>query len=150
MSPALKIGELASRLNVPVETIRYYEKEGLLPSPARTAGNYRLYDNSATERLTFIRNCRTLGITLDEVRSLLRAKDSPDAECGAVNRLVDAHIARIDEHIEDMQRLKGSLASLRERCGSARVSRDCGILNELTHDHDPRKPCRSDSCGSNR
>lgn len=141
MPPALKIGELATRLNVPVETIRYYEKEGLLPSPARTAGNYRLYDNSATERLTFIRNCRTLGITLDEVRSLLHAKDSPDAECGAVNRLVDAHIAQIDIRIAELERLKGSLRALRTRCGPARHARDCGILNELTHEHDPRSPC---------
>ena len=141
MSSSLKIGEVAGRLSVPVETIRYYEKEGLLPSPTRTTGNYRLYDAGTVERLTFIRNCRTLGMNLEEVRALLRAKDQPDTECGAVNHLVDSHIARIDEHIADMQRLKASLASLRERCGSARVSRDCGILNELTHDHDPRKPC---------
>lgn len=141
MSSFLKIGELAIRLDVPVETIRYYEKEGLLPSPARTAGNYRLFDYTAVERLAFIRNCRTLGITLDEVRTLLRAKDSPDAECGSVNRLVDAHIAQIDAHIAELERLKGSLLALRTRCGPARHARDCGILNELTHEHDPRSPC---------
>ncbi|MFZ5699623.1 MAG: Cd(II)/Pb(II)-responsive transcriptional regulator [Pseudomonadota bacterium] len=141
MSSALKIGELAARLNVPVETIRYYERESLLPSPARTSGNYRLYDHAAVERLTFIRNCRTLGITLEEVRALLRAKDSPDAECGSVNRLVDTQIARIDVNIAELERLKSSLQALRERCGPARHTRDCGILNELTHEHDPRSPC---------
>lgn len=141
MSSVLKIGEVASRLCVPVETIRYYEKEGLLPSPARTTGNYRLYDAGIVERLTFIRNCRTLGITLEEVRTLLRAKDSPDVECGSVNRLVDAHIAQVDVRMAELERLKASLQALRTRCGPARHARDCGILNELTHDHDPHHPC---------
>lgn len=140
MTSALKIGELAGRLSVPVETIRYYEKEGLLPSPTRTAGNYRLYDQAAVERLTFIRNCRTLGIALEDVRTLLRAKDRPDAECSAVNQLVDAHIAKIDVHMAELQRLKGSLQALRECCGPARQSRDCGILQELTHEHEKRQP----------
>ncbi|MFZ5530507.1 MAG: Cd(II)/Pb(II)-responsive transcriptional regulator [Pseudomonadota bacterium] len=147
MSEALKIGELAGRLSVPVETIRYYEKEGLLPSPARTAGNYRLYDQNAVERLTFIRNCRTLGMNLGEVRALLRAKDQPDIECGSVNHLIDTHIAQIDERIAAMLRLKGSLTSLRMHCGSARVSRDCGILSELAHCHDPHSPCHANVSG---
>ncbi len=142
MSSALKIGDLAGKLSVPVETIRYYEREGLLAAPPRTAGNYRLYDLAAVERLTFIRNCRILGMTLEDVRTFLMAKDTPDRGCGQINALVDTHIEQIDMRITELERLKGSLTALRDRCGPARQARDCGILNELTHDHDPHSPCR--------
>lgn len=73
----MKIGVLAKQADCPVETVRYYEREGLLPAPARTEGNYRLYSSEHLERLTFIRNCRTLDMTLDEIRRLLALMDSP-------------------------------------------------------------------------
>ena len=71
MSKHLKIGELAKRTGCPVETIRYYEREALLAAPRRSEGNYRLYDDAHAERLQFIRHCRSLDMTLDEIRSLL-------------------------------------------------------------------------------
>ena len=83
----IKIGELAKRTESTVETIRYYEKEGLLPEPSRSEGNYRLYGEKHIERLRFIRHCRTLDMALGEVRTLLRFRDAPDEDCGDVNDL---------------------------------------------------------------
>lgn len=79
----MKIGELAKLTDCQVETIRYYEKEGLLPPPARSDGNYRLYTQAHTERLVFIRNCRSLDMTLEEIRSLLGLRDSPGTSAKA-------------------------------------------------------------------
>ncbi|WP_146053956.1 MerR family transcriptional regulator, partial [Pseudomonas syringae] len=73
----MKIGELAKLTDTQVETVRYYEREGLLPAPARSDGNYRLYTQAHVERLSFIRNCRSLDMTLEEIRSLLNLRDSP-------------------------------------------------------------------------
>src|SRR3546814_4748472 len=79
------IGELAKRTESTVETIRYDEKEGLLPEPSRSDGNYRLYGEEHIERLRFIRHCRTLDMALDDVRTLLRYRDTPTEDCGDVN-----------------------------------------------------------------
>ena len=95
----MKIGGLAEATGTPVETIRFYEREGLLPAPARSEGNYRLYTAAHAERLAFIRQCRHLDMTLDEVRALLRFRDAPSADCGAVNDLLDAHISHAAERI---------------------------------------------------
>ena len=77
----MKIGELARRTGCQVETIRYYEREGLLPEPARSPGNYRLYGSAHVERLTFIRHCRALDMTLGEIRTLLMHRDHPERDC---------------------------------------------------------------------
>ena len=82
----MKIGELAERAGVQVETIRFYEREGLLQAAARSAGNYRIYESLHVQRLAFIRHCRSLDMTLDEVRVLLRLTDSPDESCAEVNQ----------------------------------------------------------------
>lgn len=132
MSTALKIGELARQTGCPVETIRYYEREGLLPAPARSEGNYRLYGGNHVERLSFIRRCRSLDMTLDEVRVLLRFHDAPDQNCEAVNDLLDTHIGHLAVRIDELQRLETQLRALRRQCGKARQAKDCGILNELS------------------
>ncbi len=105
----MKIGELAKTTDCPVETIRYYEREGLLPEPARSEGNYRLYTQAHVERLTFIRNCRTLDMTLDEIRSLLRLRDSPEAQCESVNALIDEHIQHVKARIDGLLALQEQL-----------------------------------------
>lgn len=88
----MKIGELAKAAGTQVETIRYYEREGLLPLANRTEGNYRVYDSAHAQRLAFIRHCRCLDMTLDEIRVLLRFKDAPKDNCGEVDQLLEAHI----------------------------------------------------------
>lgn len=125
----MKIGELAKLTDAQVETIRYYEREGLLPAPARSDGNYRLYTQAHVERLTFIRNCRSLDMTLDEIRSLLSLRDSPQDQCESINALIDEHIEHVNARIISLQALQQELLDLRQRCGDA--VDHCGILDRL-------------------
>ena len=124
----MKIGELAKLTDCQVETIRYYEKEGLLPPPARSDGNYRLYTQAHTERLVFIRNCRSLDMTLEEIRSLLGLRDSPQDQCESVNALIDEHIHHVKARIDGLLALQEQLLDLRQRCGGGN---QCGILQQL-------------------
>ncbi|WP_341521701.1 Cd(II)/Pb(II)-responsive transcriptional regulator [Pseudomonas sp. G.S.17] len=126
----MKIGELAKLTDAQVETIRYYEREGLLPPPARSEGNYRLYTQAHVERLTFIRNCRGLDMTLEEIRSLLNLRDSPQDQCESVNALIDEHILHVNTRIASLQALQTQLLDLRERCSEGAPDH-CGILDRL-------------------
>ncbi|MNH09560.1 HTH-type transcriptional regulator ZntR [compost metagenome] len=125
----MKIGELAKATDCAVETIRYYERENLLPEPARSEGNYRMYTQAHVERLTFIRNCRTLDMTLEEIRSLLRLRDSPEDQCESVNALIDEHIQHVNARIEGLQALQAQLLELRQHCHPKEVQ--CSILQHL-------------------
>ncbi len=128
----MKIGELAAASSTPIETIRYYEREGLLPAPARTQGNFRDYEQPHVERLQFIRHCRGLDMSLDEVRVLLRFKDEPGADCGDVNALLDEHIGHVSTRIKELRVLEKHLKELRERCGAHQSADQCGILVGLS------------------
>ena len=128
---SLKIGELATRTDCLVETIRYYEREGLLPEPARTEGNYRLYTNTHIERLQFIRHCRSLDMTLEEIRNLLKFRDAPEENCGEVNALLDKHIEHVSNRIKELRVLQKDLRRLRNLCERAQASKDCKILQSL-------------------
>lgn len=127
----IKIGELATRTGATVETIRYYEKERLLPEPMRSQGNYRLYNEAHFERLQFILHCRTLDMTLDEVRTLLQYRDKPDENCGEVNVLLDEHIDAVEKRMEELVQLKQHLLELRQKCTSEALAESCGILHAL-------------------
>lgn len=128
----MKIGELATRTRTPVETIRYYEREGLLPQTPRSGSNYRIYGADHAERLDFVRNCRSLDMSLDEIRVLLRFKDAPDADCGDVDALVDTHIGHVTSRIRALRQLERQLKALRERCVGSRNAEHCGILDGLS------------------
>ena len=130
MNRSLKIGELARRTQCPAETIRYYEREGLLPQPLRTAGNYRVYGHEHLERLAFIRNCRSLDMTLDEIRQLLRVRDLP-ANRHAAHELLDEHIAHVATRIAELRGLERQLKALRRRCVFSEEENACGILDGL-------------------
>lgn len=125
------ISALARESGCQVETVRYYEREGLLPPPERSSGNYRLYRQHHVERLRFIRHCRTLDMTLDEIRSLLGVRDRPDENCGEVNALLERHIDHVARRIEELQALERQLRELRGRCQEAQAARDCRILQSL-------------------
>ena len=127
----MKIGELAKLTDCQVETIRYYEREGLLPEPARSEGNYRLYTQAHVERLTFIRNCRSLDMTLEEIRSLLNLRDSPQDQCESVNALIDEHIHHVKARIDSLLALQAQLLDLRQHCGEGPNAEHCGILQQL-------------------
>lgn len=129
----MKIGQLARVTDTQVETIRFYEREGLLPAPSRSNGNYRVYESSHVERLSFIRHCRSLDIALDEIRRLLRFKDAPAESCHEVNDVLDEHIGHVAERIRELRRLERQLRDLRELCTKARDAAHCGILVQLSH-----------------
>lgn len=131
MPKTYRIGDLASLLDVPVETIRYYEREALLPKPARSDGNYRLYAENERTRLEFILHCRALDMTLQEIRTLLRLRDAPEQGCAEVNALLDEHIGHVTERMRALRRLHAELKSLRAHCEVPSASKDCGILQEL-------------------
>lgn len=143
----MKIGDLASAVRCTVETIRYYEKEGLLPKPGRTAGNYRSYGAEHVERLRFIRNCRALDMTHEEIRSLLDAMDHPGSECRPVNDVLDEHIAHVGVRIAELERLKHQLVALRNRCQTERSVETCGILQGLAEMEPEPKPHRDTHLG---
>jgi Cd(II)/Pb(II)-responsive transcriptional regulator len=127
----MRIGELARASGTAIETIRFYEREGLLPEPARTQANYRSYLPRHAERLAFIRQCRNLDMTLDEVRLLLRFKDRPRADCAEVNGLLDDHIEHVALRIRELRALERQLRDLRARCASPHAAAECGILQGI-------------------
>jgi Cd(II)/Pb(II)-responsive transcriptional regulator len=126
----LTIGALARRMQCQAETIRFYEREGLLPPPARSGGNYRLYGKPHLERLAFIRRCRSLDMTLDEIRVLLQLRDKPADNCAEVNSVLDEHIQHVADRVADLRTLQTQLRDLRQLCASADTE-GCGILKEL-------------------
>lgn len=128
----MKIGELAKATGTPIETIRFYEREHLLPLPARSEGNYRVYQPTHEETLAFIRRCRSLDMALEEIRALLRFKDSPPENCGEVNALLDAHIRHVVYRIRELKDLERQLRSLRDQCREGPGAGSCGILKELS------------------
>lgn len=127
----MHIGDLAQATGTAVETIRFYEREGLLPAALRAHNNYRVYERSHVERLALIRQCRGLDMTLDEVRTLLRLRDCPGEDCAEVNSLLDAHLHHVTQRIRELRALETNLKALRSRCTAPRAVADCGILNQL-------------------
>src|SRR5215469_1408725 len=112
----MTIGELARRAGCEIETIRYYEHQGLLPKPGRTSGNFRRYGQEHAELLSFIRRCRSLDMALNEIRTLLRFRSATDENCGEVNALLDTHIGHVEERIAELQSLESQLRALRDKC----------------------------------
>lgn len=131
MPTLMKIGELAKRSGAQVETIRYYEREALLPAPVRSDANYRLYGAAHEEQLQFVLHCRSLDMTLDEIRSLLALRAKPVENCAAVNALLDRHIGHVAARIAQLQALQLQLVGLRSRCAGAPDGSECQILEGL-------------------
>lgn len=144
----MKIGELAKAAGTTVETVRYYEKEGLLPAPDRGVNNYRSYGPQHADRLRLIRNCRALDMTQDEIRAILSLADSHAADCGPINEIFQAHIVHVDERIAELTQLKSQLSDLRQRCLSARPdAENCGILHGLAEMQVDERPERHTHLG---
>ena len=127
----MRIGELSQAVGVDIETIRYYEKAGLLPGPARGRNGYRNYEQAHLERLAFIRHCRALDMSLADIKQLLDLLANPAAACDGVDRLVDVHLARIRARLKSLRALERQLSELRSQCCSPDVTASCGILQEL-------------------
>ncbi len=128
----MKIGELATAAACDIETIRYYEKSGLLAAPSRADNGYRTYTSMHLADLRFIRQCRSLQIGLADIRTLIALRVDRQASCSSVNDLVDHHIARIDVQLESLELLRAELVQLRRQCDGPHPMEDCAILRELS------------------
>ena len=126
----MNIGELARATGTKAETIRYYEKIGLLGAPARSSGNYRAYGPADRVRLGFVRRARELGFPTEQVRELLGIADRREHDCGRVDALTQEHLDTIDRKIADLTALRRELAGLLEACHGGIVA-DCRILEAL-------------------
>jgi DNA-binding transcriptional MerR regulator len=131
--PALSIGDLAARAGTKVETIRYYEKVGILPAPARTAGNHRTYTQAHADRLAFIRHSRELGFPVDNIRTLLTIADDPARSCTAVDAIARDHLLEVQSRIARLQALEAELMRMVQECGQGRVA-NCRVI-EVLADH---------------
>ena len=126
----MKIGELATRAGCDVQTVRFYEREGLLEAPARESSGYRRYAGRHLQRLQFIRHCRSLSIPLPEIRQLLAFAAAPEQSCGQVNALLDEHIAAVQQRIGALEALEKQLVALRKQCDGD-MSHPCAILESF-------------------
>ena len=129
-SSVLSIGDLARATGVRVETVRYYERTGLLAAPSRTKGNYRAYGPADLARLSFVRRARDLGFPIEQVRALLELSDRRDQPCEAVDIIARGHLAEGDRKLADLAALRRELAALIDRCGHGTVA-ECRILDAL-------------------
>jgi DNA-binding transcriptional MerR regulator len=126
------IGELSKATGVKVVTIRYYEHVKLMPTPPRTAGNYRLYKWEHLRRLNFIRRCRALGFTHGQLRDLLRFAAQSHRECSGIDRITQNHLRDIECKIADLRRIAAQLRHINNGCPGKRRTADCRILAALS------------------
>ncbi len=129
----LSIGELARQTDTKVETIRYYERIGLLPVPERTAGNYRVYAETELNRLSFIRRARNLGFSIEQVHDLLALSDRRDQSCAEVDHITRNHLAEVERKIADLQALQRELSAMLGQCSKGTISQ-CLIIEALAPD----------------
>ncbi len=128
----MKIGELSKATGLSVETIRFYEKEGLIPEASRLENNYRTYGKSHLDRLLFIAHCRRLDMGLQEIREILNYNGCCPEEAEHVHELLHRQIRLVDQRIRDLAELKGKLIKLEEHCKGHREGELCGIIEELS------------------
>jgi len=128
----LSIGALGAATNTKVETIRFYEKIGILPAPSRTTSNYRVYGEEHVKRLGFVRRARNLGFSLEAVRQLLDLADQPDRPCGEVDDLVLGQLQEVERKIADLQRLREELDRLAHQCRGGHRMAECRIIEALS------------------
>ena len=125
-------GELARHGQVNPETIRYYERSGLLPAPARSEANYRLFAPAAVQRIRFIKRAQAVGFSLEEIKTLIDLKFAPEATCGDVRGMVDSKIGEIDAKIAALQAMRDELSALFDECpGGDRPTDECPILESF-------------------
>ncbi len=127
------IGALAAETATKVETIRYYERIGLMPPPERTAGNQRLYGEAARKRLGFVRHARELGFSLEAIRELLRLADCPDQPCEAIDRIARQHLGTVRGRLARLRSLEAELERMIEHCRGGVVA-ECRVIESLA-DH---------------
>ena len=128
----MKIGELARQAGVPIDTVRYYERHGLLPEPTRGASGYRIYQPADVDRLRFVRRAKALGFTLVEVRDLLSLSDHRDDDMAGMHAVAAGKLADIDHKLAELTRMRAGLQRLIAACPGHGDLRECPILHALT------------------
>lgn len=127
----LTIGQVAKQAGVGVETVRFYERKGLLEEPKRKASGYRQYDEQVVARIHFIRRAKELGFTLKEIKELLELRLDPSTTCAEVKVRAQAKIEDIKERIRSLQQMKNALAKLSQACSGRGSTSECPILESL-------------------
>jgi Cu(I)-responsive transcriptional regulator len=138
----LTIGKIAGATGTKVETVRYYERIGLLPLPRRTRGNYRSYDADHLNRLAFIRRSRDLGFTIEQIKELLDLADQNERSCSAVDAIARQHLGEVERKIADLERLAQELRQLSEQCRGGTIA-ECRILDALSPEPRPSPTARA-------
>lgn len=133
MREAYSIGQVARSANCKVQTIRYYEQIGILPAPARSEGNQRIYSQRHLERLSFIRHSRELGFSLEQIREILALVDDPTHSCEEVDRIASAHLTEVKSKIERLEEMRRELERMVSQCAGGTVT-ECRIIESLA-DH---------------
>ena len=134
---AYAIGDLARQTGTKAETIRWYERDGIMPAPARTEGGHRTYTRANLDRLAFIRHARELGFPLDDVRALLRLADEPDRPCVEADTIARGHLGSVRSRIARLQALEAELVRMVDACGHGKVG-ECRVIEVLanqSHEH---------------
>lgn len=127
----LTIGQVATRAGVGIETVRYYERRGLLQEPSRRASGYRAYTEDAIERLRFVRRAKDLGFTLEEIRELLDLRSAPDARRADIRKRARTKLTAIESKIHDLTAMRNSLESLIAVCHGDGSAKSCPIMLAL-------------------
>ena len=130
----LTIGQVARRAGVGVETVRFYERNGLLEEPKRGTSGYRQFDEHVVHRLQFIRQAKNLGFTLNEIKELLELRRDPNTTCADVKSRAEAKIADIEGRIRSLQSMKKALMKTTKKCGGEGPINECPILESLQHE----------------
>lgn len=127
----MKIGQLAKLSGCSIQTIRYYEKEGLLSPPSRSEGNFRLYDEKALKELEFVKHCRSLDIPLSDIKTLLALKNKPEESCSSINNLIANQLDLVNQRLKELKALKSELQIMNKACSSDNTVERCGIMKTL-------------------
>lgn len=129
----LTAGKVARAAGVGVETLRFYEREGILDPTSRTPSGYRVYDQAAIDRLQFIQRAQKLGFTLREIRELIALDSDPEAECGDLRERATRKLDMVEQKISELQLIKHGLSALLTSCDAGQPLRDCPMMRCLTH-----------------
>ena len=128
----MNIGNLAKTTGCPTETIRFYEKEGLLPVVLRSENNYRRYDQHHVDRIRFIRNCRMLDMSHSEIRMLIELMTEESSQCDQIKQILTEHIDHVEARIAELKQLRQQLANVADHCITEQSTMACGIVDKLT------------------
>ncbi len=130
----IKIGELAKLTGCSVQTIRFYEKKGLIRPQGRSEGRFRLYSPQAIERVLLIRRCRELDMSLQDIGKLLQIKETPNVRCDGVTEMINQHLVKVENRLNELQALREQLRKLAKACSADGSVAECNIIQELmTH-----------------